>query len=96
MKEAYTKQDDKFFWLTNLKTYTYAIIESVLTWAEINLHFWREVAIWMKSFKNTHSEPTISLLEVHPKETIKDVHNNLVLGIPIKKKKRISIMAQFT
>lgn len=42
----------------------------------------------MKSFKNTHSEPTISLLEVHPKETIKDVHNNLVLGIPIKKKKK--------
>lgn len=42
----------------------------------------------MKSFKNKHSEPTISHLEVYPKETIKGVHNNLVLRIPI--------MAEFT
>ena len=42
----------------------------------------------MKSFKNKHSETTISLQEMHPKETIKDVHDNLVLRIPI--------LAQFT
>lgn len=37
----------------------------------------------MKSFENKRSGSTISLLEMHPKEAIKDAHKDLVLSIPI-------------